>query len=91
MSHSQPRLVSRLWRCMTLSSSGAVTTLASASSTRKIFASRSLSSCEMLGTATGSEREKRRPVGVVCTADSEVEGLRLEEPLGSISSTRRGL
>jgi len=42
----------------------------------KIFAKRSLSSIEMLGAEAASDFEKRRPVGVICTADSEVEGLR---------------
>jgi len=41
----------------------------------KIFASRSLSSREILGADAASDFEKRLPVGVVCTADSEVEGL----------------
>mmetsp|Transcript_77281 Transcript_77281/g.170705 ORF Transcript_77281/g.170705 Transcript_77281/m.170705 type:complete len:259 (+) Transcript_77281:1707-2483(+) len=82
-----PRRVRRLFLCMTVTSSGAVTTFASGSSTMKIFASRSLSSREILGADAASDFEKRLPVGVVCTADSEVEGLWRRRSATSTSST----
>mmetsp|Transcript_9603 Transcript_9603/g.16613 ORF Transcript_9603/g.16613 Transcript_9603/m.16613 type:complete len:261 (+) Transcript_9603:1699-2481(+) len=82
-----PRRVRRLFLCMTVTSSGAVTTFASGSSTMKIFASRSLSSREMLGADAASDFEKRLPVGVVCTADSEVECLCRDGPRSATSTS----